>query len=257
MMVQATPPLTLELKAGSAVLTLDRPPLNILDIATLRAMEQFLHELGADASVRVLILQAAGKYFSAGVDVAEHTPERVGEMIPLFHRVCLALMDFPVPTLAAIHGHALGGGCELALCCDISVLAGEARLGQPEVQLAALAPIAAALLPRLIGSHAAAELLLTGQPIDAERALQLRMVNAVVPAQSVHAWAHEKAAELAKLSRAALTLNKRALRLGAAGGLANLQDLEQLYLNDLMQTHDAREGLSAFMEKRTPEWKHE
>jgi cyclohexa-1,5-dienecarbonyl-CoA hydratase len=242
--------------SGIAALTLDRPPLNILNIAMLRLLEAEVERLASMSGVRVLVLQARGKMFSAGVDVGDHTPDKVGEMIPLFDRVCHSLAQFPRPTLAAIQGHALGGGCELVLCCDLAVMAEGAVIGQPEIQLAAIAPIAALRLPYLVGYRAAADLMFTGRTLKAGEALSFGLVNAVVPGELVEGWAMEKANQIAALSRAAMTLLKRALQLGYANWASALPEVERLYLDELMKTADAQEGLSAFIEKRKPEWKH-
>ncbi len=241
---------------GIAHLTLDRPPLNVLHIPMLEQIEAALATLAADESVRVLVLDAQGKAFSAGVDVADHTADKVGQMIPLFDRVCRALADFPVPTIAAVHGHALGGGCELVLCCDLAVMAEGARIGQPEIRLAAFPPVAALRLPGRVGYPAAADLLFTGRTLTADEALRIGLVNAVVPPEEVSGWAEGKAAAIAALSRAALALTKRALRLGYADWTTHLPEVERLYLDDLMATEDAHEGLAAFLEKREPVWKH-
>ncbi|HEX6385807.1 MAG TPA: enoyl-CoA hydratase/isomerase family protein, partial [Anaerolineae bacterium] len=171
---------TFESADGIARLLLDRPPVNVLDMETLRQMEMVLEQLASDTKVRVLILSAAGKMFSAGVDVADHTVDKVDNMIPLFDRVCRDLADFPVPTIAAVHGHALGGGCELVICCDLAVIAEGAKIGQPEIKLAAIAPVAALRLPLLMGYRAAADLLFTGRTLTATEALDVGLVNAVV-----------------------------------------------------------------------------
>ncbi len=247
---------TFEIQNNAATLILNRPPVNVLDMSLLRQLEAALAALSADETVRLLVLRAEGKLFSAGVDVADHTAEKVGEMIPLFDRVCRTLADFPVPTLAVVHGHALGGGCELVLCCDLAVMADSAKISQPEIQLAAFAPIAALRLPRLAGYRATADMLFTGRSLTAEEALRLGLVNAVTPPDQLSGWVQEKSAQITGLSRAALTLNKRALRLGLGGWADALPEMEHLYLQDLMSTADAQEGLAAFMEKRKPEWKH-
>lgn len=245
-----------ETRNGASRLTLNRPPLNVLNIAALGQLESALTELTHDESVRVLILRAEGKMFSAGVDVADHTPDKVGEMIPLFERACRRLANFPSPTLAVVHGHALGGGCELVLCCDLAVMAESAKIGQPEIQLAAIAPIAALKLPRLVGYRAAADLLLTGRTLTSDEALRLGLVNSVVPADGLDQWVQEKTAQLSGFSRVALTMTKRALQLGLGNWEAPAAEIERLYLEDLMKTADAHEGLAAFMEKRPPIWKH-
>lgn len=248
--------LSTEIADGVAWLTLNRPPVNVLHLPMLREMEAALAALPQDEAVRALILQAEGKLFSAGVDVADHTADKVGEMIPLFDRVCQALAEFPVPTVAAVQGHALGGGCELVLCCDLAVLAEHAKIGQPEIQLAAFAPIAALRLPYLVGYRAAADLMFSGRSLTAPEALHLGLVNAVLPAAGVREWAQEKAAAIAGLSQAATLLLKKALLLGYGDWAGRLPAVEQSYLQDLMATADAHEGLHAFLEKRPPVWRH-
>ena len=247
----------IETRAGVAYLTLNRPPLNVLNILFLKQLEIGIKDLSQNRDVRTLLLQAKGKLFSAGVDVVDHTEEKVGDMIPLFDNVCRALADFPVPTIAVVQGHALGGGCELVICCDFAVMAAGAKIGQPEIQLAALAPIAALRLPYLIGYRATADMLLTGRSLSAEKALETGLINAVVGPDEVQKWAEEKAAELISLSRAALMLNKRAMGFGYEYWARNLPEMENLYLHELMSTADANEGLEAFMDKRPPVWKHE
>ncbi len=248
---------SVETKNGASFLTLNRAPLNVLNIAALGQLESALMDLTRNESLRLLILRAEGKMFSAGVDVADHTPDKVGEMIPLFDRACRLLANFPRPTLAVVHGHALGGGCELVLCCDLAVMVETAKIGQPEIQLAAIAPIAALRLPRMVGYRAAADMLLTGRTLSAVEALRLGLVNAVVPAIGLDKWVEEKVTQLTSLSRVALTMTKRALNLGFGEWDASAPELERLYLEELMNTADAHEGLTAFVEKRTAIWKHQ
>ncbi len=248
--------ISVETKKGASTLTLNRAPLNVLNIAALSQLESALTELACDESIRVLILRAEGKMFSAGVDVADHTPDKVGDMIPLFDRACRTLANLPYPTLAVVHGHALGGGCELVLCCDLAVMTENAKIGQPEIQLAAFAPIAAMRLPLMIGYRAAADMLLTGRTLTADEALKIGMVNAAVPADKLEQWVQEKTSQLTGLSRVALTMTKRALQSGFDTWDLSASELERLYLEELMKTEDAHEGLAAFMEKRTAVWKH-
>lgn len=248
--------ITVKTQNNICTLTLNRPPVNILNISMLAQIETALNQISWDADVRALVLQAEGKLFSAGVDVADHTTDRVGEMIPLFDRVCLALAEFPVPTIASVHGHALGGGCELVLCCDLAVLAENAKLGQPEIQLAAIAPIAVLRLIYFVGYRAAADLIFTGRSLNAQEALEMGLVNAVVPADQLSSWTQEKATQIAGLSRAAMVLVKKALLKGYGDWANTLPELEYLYLDALMITSDAHEGLAAFLEKRKPDWKH-
>ncbi|MEK6752018.1 MAG: enoyl-CoA hydratase/isomerase family protein [Chloroflexota bacterium] len=248
--------ISVETKNGASTLTLNRAPLNVLNIAALSQLESTLTDLSRDESIRVLILRAAGKMFSAGVDVADHTPDKVGEMIPLFDRACRLLANFPCPTLAVVHGHALGGGCELVLCCDLAVMSENAKIGQPEIQLAAFAPIAAMRLPLMVGYRAAADMLLTGRTLTADEALKIGLVNAVLPTDGLEQWIQEKTAQLSGLSRIALTMTKRALQSGFDNWDSSASELERLYLDELMKSEDAHEGLAAFMEKRAAVWKH-
>lgn len=235
-------------------LTLNRPPLNVLNIPMLEEFKSELQSAANDDCVGALVLKANGKLFSAGVDIADHTPDKVGEMIPLFNEVCQLLAEFPAPTIAAVHGHALGGGCELVLCCDMAVMAEDAKIGQPEIQLATFAPIAALRLPFLVGYRAAADMLLTGRNFDAEEALKIGLVNAIMPVEQVLQWAMEEAGNISHMSHEAQRINKQALRIGADNWAKALQDVEQLYLEKLMNTADAKEGIQAFQEKRAPVW---
>lgn len=240
---------------GAGYLTLKRPPLNVVNIAMLREMISALEAAAQDSTMRALVLNAEGKMFSAGVDVADHTADKVGEMIPLFDRVCVALADFPAPTLAVVHGHALGGGCELALCCDLIVAAEGANFGQPEIKLATIAPIAALRLPGAVGYRRAAELLFTGETVGAVEAARIGLINRAVPASELDQVVEQYVGKLRGLSAAALRACKRAVRLGT-GGWANLPAMEKLYLEELMSTEDAHEGVASFIEKRTPVWKN-
>ncbi len=240
---------------GVGRLTLQRPPLNVLNLAMLREMESLLDLAARDPALRLLMLRAEGKMFSAGVDVADHTADKVGEMIPLFDRVCRALAEFPAPTLAVVQGHALGGGCELALCCDLVVAAASANLGQPEIKLAAIAPVAALRLPELVGYRRAAEMLFTGKAVSAAEAAGMGLINRAVPAGDLERCADELVAAIAGLSGAALRLAKRAVRLG--DGWDRLAAMEKLYLEELMATADAAEGVASFLEKRQPAWRHQ
>ena len=180
-------------QAGVGYLTLNRPPVNVINIAMLQELETVLAHMGQMSEVRVLVLQAAGKLFSAGVDIGDHTDEKVGEMIPLFNRVCQALADFPRPTIAAVQGHALGGGCEFVICCDFAVMAESAKIGQPEIQLASFAPVAALRLPYLVGYRAAADFMFNGRNLPASKAYEIGLINAAVP--------HDDSRRLGKITR--------------------------------------------------------
>jgi cyclohexa-1,5-dienecarbonyl-CoA hydratase len=242
---------------GAGYLTLKRPPLNVLNLAMLRELRAALEAAAQDESLRVLVLRAEGtlRVFSAGVDVADHTADKVREMIPLFDGVCAALAAFPSPTLAAVQGHALGGGCELALCCDLVIANEHANFGQPEIKLATIAPVAALKLPGLIGARRAAEMLFGGETLGASEAARVGLINRAVPAEEFETVVEQYVAKLRGLSAAALRVCKKALRLGA-NGWGHLPALETLYLDELMSTEDAPEGVQAFVEKRAPVWRN-
>ena len=240
-----------------ATLTFDRPPLNVLDIASCRSLNEALHGLSALDEVGALVVKGAGKAFSAGVDVGEHRAESAATMLHAFHAFCRALLDFPRPTIAQVHGAALGGGCEVVLCCDLAVAGPSARLGLPEITLGVFPPVAAVLLPRLGGRRAAAEAVLWGEVLPADDALRLGLVSEVVPDDRLDGRVAERAARVARLSAAALHLARRALRRGAVGTPEEaLKDVEAIYLQELTRTEDASEGINAFLEKRPPAWRH-
>jgi cyclohexa-1,5-dienecarbonyl-CoA hydratase len=240
-----------------ARLTLDRPPVNVLDTATLDELTAAVAAASADLATRVIVLGGAGKVFCAGVDVKDHTADRVEGMIHAFARAIEALRAAPVPVIAAVHGAALGGGCELALACDIVLARNDVRLGQPEIQLGVFPPAAAALLPRLVGRQRAMDLLLTGRTVHAEEALRMGLVARVLPEDGFDAAVDQYVASLAAHSRPVLVLTKRAVVESLERPLSDaLHTADQLYLTDLMALHDPHEGLAAFMEKREPVWSH-
>lgn len=237
-------------------LTIDRPPLNVLDLATLEALSAATEQARADRGLKVLVLEGAGKAFCAGVDVADHTAERVERMLTLFHHAIRGVMAFEAPVIALVHGAALGGGCELALSCDIVLARDDLKLGQPEIRLAVFPPVAAALLPRLIGRQRAMDLVLTGRALGADEALRLGLVSRVIPATRWTADTTQFLEDLGTLSGTALRMAKMAVSGGADLSFgAALERVETLYLNDLMHLPDAREGLAAFLEKRVPVWR--
>lgn len=240
---------------GVGRLTLDDPPLNILSRELLTKIRTALASLAADDSLRALVLSAAGENFSAGADVREHLPPEHSELIPEFIETIQALDAFPVPVLAAVQGRCLGGGFELVQPADIIIAGESAVFGQPEIRLGVIAPAACALLPRLGLGSAADEMLFTGDSISAERAHQLGLVRSVVPDDQLEEAALTLARRITRNSPAALRLAKRAIRDGAHGPRAEaMRSAGRLYLDEVMATRDALEGLQAFMEKRTPEW---
>lgn len=246
----------LERDGGIASVCLDRPPLNILDIPALQELDAALAAVSRDTGLKALVLRAAGSAFCAGVDVAEHEPDRVAGMLDAFHSGVRRLLALEMPVVAAVNGVALGGGCELLLGCDVVIASAAARFGQPEIRLGVFPPVASALLARRIGPSAAADLILTGRIIDAAEAARVGLATRVVAADALDAAAREYAVVLAGLSGPVLRLTKRALRAGGRLGPDEaLAHAESLYLRELMELHDAHEGVAAFLEKRAPVWR--
>lgn len=242
-------------EGGIGRLVLDRPPVNVLDLSALEALEAALAKAAADRKLRVLALSGAGRAFSAGVDVADHTADRVGRMLELFHGAMRQLMALEVPVVALVHGAALGGGCELALACDLVLARDDLRLGQPEIQLAVFPPVAAAILPRLIGRQRAMDLVLTGRTVRADEALRMGLVSRVFAAAEYDLGTEGVLTSLAAQSGPAMRLAKRAVAEGADLAFSPaLVRAEAIYLDELMPLADPHEGIAAFIAKRPPVW---
>ena len=241
-------------EGGIGRILLDHPPLNILTRALLTELRDALAGLREDASLRVLLLSGAGKHFSAGADVGEHLPPHHVALIPEFLETVSALEAFPLPLVAIVRGRCLGGGFELVQAADLVLAAEGASFGQPEIRLGVIAPAACALLPLRGVPSGAAELLFTGDALDAREAARWGWVSRVVPDDGLEAVAEDLARRIARNSPVALRLTKRALRAGRAGTTDALAPAGRIYLEEVMATADAVEGLSAFMEKREPQW---
>jgi cyclohexa-1,5-dienecarbonyl-CoA hydratase len=250
-------PVLREQQGPVARLIINRPPLNILDIATLREFRAQLDAALGEPATRLLEIRGAGeKAFSAGAEVRDHFPERAPEMLREFHAVVRAILYAPVPTLAVVRGHCLGGGMELALACDFILATSESRFGQPEIQLASFPPVAAALLPRLVGEKKALEIILGGAPLTAEEACHLGLVNRILASGQLDAEVAKFEEALLSKSPRALDLARKATRQGLREDFeSRLRESERIYLEELLACEDAAEGLKAFLEKRSPVWK--
>ncbi len=246
-----------EVDSGLATITLNRPPLNVLNIAMMEEINQALGSWEGNRDLKLILFRAEGKCFSAGVDVGEHMGDLAPKMIEVFHRMFRLMDSLGVPTAASVFGSCLGGGCELAIFCDVVIAADNTKIGQPEIQVGVFPPIAAQLMPRIIGRKAAMDLILTGRVISAQEALQMGLINKVVPADELEEATKEFVKPYLKLSAEVLRLTKKAIVKGLRDDLEpSLSVIEDIYLNELMKTEDANEGLKAFLEKRRPEWKN-
>lgn len=236
-------------------ITLDRPPLNVLDIPMMHALASELSSAIPESDF--IVFQGAGpKGFSAGVEVRDHTPERVGEMLSTFHGIFRQLWRADCITIAAVHGYCFGGGSELATFCDFVVATESAQFAQPEVKLGCYPPVAMVTFPSLIGMRAAMDLILTGRTVSAREAQQLGLVTRIAPNDGLATAVDALLSELRALSPAVLRMIRRELwREAGIEFEAQLDRVEQLYLDELMKMEDTAEGLRAFMEKRAPVWR--
>jgi cyclohexa-1,5-dienecarbonyl-CoA hydratase len=240
-----------------ARITLNQPPLNIIDIPMLGEIHSALARIHSESEAKVLVIDHQGKAFSAGVSIRDHTPDKVSDMIEKFHGMFRLLHSLALPTLALVDGMALGGGCELATFCDMVIASERATFGQPEIKVGVFPPVAAVVFPRLVGRNRALELLLTGEVVDAAEAKALGLINRVFPTQEFHQKADEFIGKLTSLSAPVLKLTKRAVDRGLYANISEaITSVEELYLGELMQTEDAHEGLNAYLEKRKPTWKN-
>ncbi|HEV8240667.1 MAG TPA: enoyl-CoA hydratase-related protein [Thermoanaerobaculia bacterium] len=241
-----------------ATLTLSRPPLNILDLATLQQLERGLGALTRDPGLDLLVVRGAGeRAFSAGVAVQDHVGDRIGPVLAAFHGALRLLRDLDAITLACVRGHCLGGGLELALACDLIVASEDASFGLPEITLGCYPPVAAALLPRWIGRPRALELMLTGRVFDAAEAERMGLLTRRVPIAELDGACNKVIEALLGQSGVALRLTKRAARAGEEQPFGPaLTESERIYLEELTRTADMHEGIAAFLGKRKPDWKH-
>ncbi|HYJ87176.1 MAG TPA: enoyl-CoA hydratase-related protein [Pyrinomonadaceae bacterium] len=241
-----------------ARITFARPPVNIFNIAMMREINDALNQCSQQRQLVAVVFDASPdcRAFSAGVAVEEHGEELIFQMLDTFHAIFRTLEQIARPAIAVVDGAALGGGCELVMACDMAIASDRARFGQPEIKLGVYPPVAAVLLPHVIGDKRARELILTGELIDASEAARLGLVNYVVPVNQLEGKTLEVLSRFRNLSATALELTKRAIDLGRGRSLDSaLKQVEDMYLHELMKTQDATEGINAFIEKRKPVWR--
>jgi cyclohexa-1,5-dienecarbonyl-CoA hydratase len=245
-----------EMAGGVGSITLNRPPVNILNIEMMEEINRALRYFRDEKGLKVLVFRAEGKAFSAGVDVGEHLGDTVKKMIETFHGMFRLMDELQAPSVAIVNGSALGGGCELALYCDMVLATERSTFGQPEVIVGVFPPIAALIFPRIIGRKKAMELILSGKTVGARDALEMGLINRVVSEDSMEEEVKQFVGDIARHSAVVLRLTKKATIEGlcddAEGGLRRI---ERIYLDELMRTEDATEGLKSFLEKRKPVWK--
>jgi cyclohexa-1,5-dienecarbonyl-CoA hydratase len=237
-------------------LRLDRPKANIVDAAMIAALDAALADAAGDADLNGVLLDHEGPHFSFGASVEEHLPAQCAEMLRSLHALVGRMVDFPVPVLVAVRGQCLGGGLEVAAAGHLMFVAPDASLGQPEIRIAVFAPAASCLLPERMPRVHAEDLLYSGRSIDGAEAARIGLANAAVDDPEAAALDYFDS-HLAPHSASSLRFAVRAVHADAAARIkARLAEVEALYLDGLMATHDATEGLRAFLDKRPANWEN-
>jgi len=249
---------SVEKKKRALTLTLERPPLNVLNLPLLGELGDFIEPLRNDSETDFLVLRGGGeRAFSAGVDVRDHTRDKVPEMLAAVHSVIRRLLSLPQITIALVRGACLGGGCELATCCDFILASDDSFFATPEINVGCYPPVALARFPSQLGYRRSAEMILTGRRISAQEALAMGLINRVVPVHELEQIVDSLLEELRGKSGAVLRIALKGLReISLKNFSLGLERSEELYLKELLQTHDVEEGVQAFLEKRKPHWRH-
>ncbi len=240
-----------------AHLRLDRPEQNLLNERMLMEIAAGINSVSEKASVKLILLDSAGKTFSGGIELGEYTQRRVFQLLDAFHNAFSAMMDTSKPVVVVVNGPAYGGGAELAALGDLVIATPNAKFAQPEIKLGAFPPLAAAVLPYILGPKRALELVLTGEAMTAERAREVGLVNWLVPEAELVAKVDDVIRRVTAQSGPVLTMAKKAI-LGSLGlplreGVRNSM---KVFLNELADLEDSQEGLRALVEKRAPKWKN-
>jgi cyclohexa-1,5-dienecarbonyl-CoA hydratase len=255
MTTAATSRIEVSVEASVARVTLVNPPLNVIDLPMAREIQQALTEIESRTDISVILFEGDSRAFSAGVDIKAHLPEQIQDMLTSFHAVVRAIVASRKVTIAAVRGACLGGGAELAAVCDMVYTASDASWGFPEIKLGCYPPVAAVVLAALIGQKRATELILTSRSFSGDEAAAMGLATRAAASEQLGAVVEGTLHELRQLSPAALALAKKAICAWDAihfdKGLARA---EKIYLEELVSTQDAREGIIAFLEKRAPKW---
>ena len=249
--------INVRIEGGLGTITLNRPPVNVLNIEMMNEINDILKDWKQKRDLNVVLFNTEGKCFSAGVDVGEHMGDLAPKMIESFHGMFRLMDQLGAITVASVYGSCLGGGCELAVFCDLVIADDTAKFGQPEIQVGVLPPIAAQIMPRIIGRKAAMDLILSGRIVSAQESMGMGLINKVVAKGDLSQETDEFIQPYLSLSAEVIRITKKTIKAGLRDDFEpSLKVIEEIYLNELMRTTDAQEGLKAFLEKRTPEWKN-
>jgi cyclohexa-1,5-dienecarbonyl-CoA hydratase len=240
-----------------ARITLNRPDHNLLNEAMLREIADGILFAGDAPEAKLVVLDSACKVFSGGIDIGEYTSQRVFQMLEAFHAAFAAMLETGKPVICVVNGPAIGGGAELAAFGDLVIATPKARFAQPEITIGVFPPLASTILPFLVGPKTALEIILTGEPVTAERALELGMINRLVPEAQLEKTVEDLVTRISAQSAPVLSMAKKAILGGM--GLSLREGLKQsmdIFLNQLYRLEDSQEGLRALVEKRKPNWKN-
>lgn len=240
-----------------AHLTLDRPEHNLLNERMLAEMAAGINSAGERSDVKLIVLDSKGKTFCGGIELGEYTQKRIFQLLDAFHNAFHAMLDTSKPLLVVVNGPAFGGGAEVALLGDLVIATPRAKFAQPEIKLGVFPPLAAAILPYIIGPKLALEVVLTGEVMTAERARDLGLVNWLVSEQELEAKTADVVSKVTAQSGPVLTMAKKAI-LGSLGQSlrGGVSATMKVFLNELGDLEDSQEGLRALVEKRAPKWKN-
>jgi cyclohexa-1,5-dienecarbonyl-CoA hydratase len=245
------------IEAGVARMTMNRPDHNLLNETMLRELADGISFVADRGDVKLIVLDSAFKVFCGGIDIGEYTSERVFQMVDAFHSVFAGILETSKPVLAVVNGPAIGGGAELAAFGDMVVATPRARFAQPEITIGIFPPLASTILPFLVGPKIAMELVLLGEPVTAERAQELGLINRLVPEAELEATVNELIERITGHSGPVLTMAKKAILGGMGLSLQDgLKNSRNIFLNELYRLEDSQEGLRALVEKRKPKWKN-
>jgi cyclohexa-1,5-dienecarbonyl-CoA hydratase len=249
--------LKLKLDGSVARVTLNRPEHNLLHEPMLRELADSIDLIGQREEIKLVVLDSACKVFCGGIEVGEYTSQRVFQMLDAFHSAFTGILETAKPVICVVNGPAIGGGAELAAFGDMVIATPKARFAQPEISIGVFPPLASTILPYLVGPKKALELVLTGEPVTAERALEMGLINRLVPEADLEKSVNDLVARIAGHSAPVLTMAKKAILGGMGLSLRDgMKQSMSIFLNELYRLEDSQEGLHALVEKRKPNWKN-